>query len=1000
MSAPPPDHTVLLKTWFKPRILERAFSLIKEGQLRHLFFFRQRALLICEDDISAQVHISPGAGHLPFVFREGRCSQCIAGKEGQRCHHVAALALLCLRRNAEQLQAVTMAFPDSMWDKIGSYLHEQCGSGQTTILEEPDNEHLALTIRHSSGLKIRLHCHPFAAREIQNLGLTDESTPPGPKGTLLQPLIASLCEETYTEAEKALLARGSSTTKLHREQSPWLWLARMLFLQLPFAQPALRRQGNGSMTIRIPEQAPLFQLELAPHQGWELLRQFDLERLGFFLLPPARQFSRVQFTDDGSAISVQPWCQLNDGRRYSLKELEEQRFGSRYLLEQENTNAFFPLEPIPPQEQIREEETKTPSLFSFMGRMQQKGEGFIVPTNAIPDFLKRNREALRAPRHQVADDILELDIVREPEILELTDFQEDPDWCYLAGYYSLGNQQIDFSDIIEATSAHKDFIPGRQWLALNDSPLHWFHNLGQDRLTDNGRVKLTRSEMLLLGAQAPDLKITPSKKSENYGKGKKGTLSFLLGEDTGESSEKINSTHLRDYQIHGVHWLSRLHRHGMGGILADDMGLGKTHQALALIDQVTEEEDTVLLVCPAAVLYHWPDKQRQFFPHLDMTVYHGPQRDFAEAVKSRIIVTTFGILRQDMVKLAQVHFSMVIYDEMHQLKNKKTSTYQAAAQLTTATTFGLTGTPIENNILELETLLSLCVPDIFRSSHTSQLFKNADSSEARHSIQRITSPFILRRIRTQVLHELPDCSEDIRLCELSDDQVAAYRQVIDSATDLVDELLGEEKLTRYTHVLTTIVQLKQICNHLCQLQSCTDWRRYKSGKWDEFVRLLHQSLATNLKVVVFSQFTGMLDIIEAWLHSSKIDYVSLRGKVGARERNKRIQRFNTNKKCRVCCASLLAGGTGIDLTGAQVVIHFDRWWNPAKEEQATARVHRMGQKHPVQVYKLITAGTLEEKIHKLIEKKKNLAAEIIREDDASMMKTLNRKELAELLRYG
>jgi SNF2 family DNA or RNA helicase len=151
---------------------------------------------------------------------------------------------------------------------------------------------------------------------------------------------------------------------------------------------------------------------------------------------------------------------------------------------------------------------------------------------------------------------------------------------------------------------------------------------------------------------------------------------------------------------------------------------------------------------------------------------------------------------------------------------------------------------------------------------------------------------------------------------------------------------------------------------------------------------------------VFSQFTTMLDIIEAWLAAEKIGYVQLRGSVEAGKRSRRIKTFNTGKKCRVCCASLLAGGTGIDLTGAQVVIHYDRWWNPAKEEQATARVHRMGQRHPVQVYKLVTTGTLEEKIHRLIEKKRALAAELIVEDDGSILKTLSRKELAGLFQFS
>ncbi len=337
---------------------------------------------------------------------------------------------------------------------------------------------------------------------------------------------------------------------------------------------------------------------------------------------------------------------------------------------------------------------------------------------------------------------------------------------------------------------------------------------------------------------------------------------------------------------------------------------------------------------------------------------------------------------------------------MHFLKNSNTAAFTAASQLQGDSVIGLTGTPVENNIRELETLLSLCLPELFSISRFRQQFKQVETGEQRKLLQRIVAPFILRRTRKQVLKELPECSEDIRLCELSPDQVAAYRQAVDQAKGVIDVLSGEEVLSDFSNILTTIIRLKQICNHLCQLEKCTDWQRYASGKWDEFTRLIHQCLNAGLKVVVFSQFTSMLDIMEAWLADEQIDYVGLRGSVTAKERSKRINRFNTIKTCRVCCASLLAGGTGIDLTGAQVVIHYDRWWNPAKEEQATARVHRMGQHHPVQVYKLVTVGTLEEKIHRLIAEKQQLAADLIVEDDGSILKALSRRELAELFQFN
>ena len=383
-----------------------------------------------------------------------------------------------------------------------------------------------------------------------------------------------------------------------------------------------------------------------------------------------------------------------------------------------------------------------------------------------------------------------------------------------------------------------------------------------------------------------------------------------------------------------------------------------------------------------------------------MTVHYGPKRNLEEALRSQVMITTYGILRQDADQFADIRFSLVIFDEMHYLKNRKTGIFKAATRLNRAGVIGLTGTPVENSIDELVSLLSLCMVELFDIPQFRQQFKHAETSEQRQRLQGIITPFILRRTREQVLKELPELSEDIRLCRLSEEQVTVYRQVVDQAKGMVDSLLGDEAQTEFTTVLATITRLKQTCNHLCQLEKCTDWQRYQSGKWDEFTRLILQCMEGGLKVVVFSQFVAMLNIIEAWLADEDIDFVALRGSVSALKRSKRITRFNEDKECKICCASLLAGGTGIDLTGAQVVIHYDRWWNPAKEEQATARVHRMGQAHPVQVYKLVTEGTLEEKIHHLIEKKRQLAADLIVVDDDSILKTLNREELAGLFQFG
>ena len=993
MAALPMDYTLTLQTWFKPHTLEKALALIHNRGAHNFLFFRHGAALTCEDDVTAMVDITDGTGKHAFVFRNGWCSQCVAGKRGQHCHHVAALAMLCLVEGKDRLQPVTMDFADSLWQKIGNYLSQRLKPDLTTTRWRARAKSTRLSVVQETGFSLEVNMHPAAATELQGLGLIGEKTVTLPQTKNLVSLAEQLARRTATKNEQALLQRGSLSKQLYRDQSCWMWLTRLLYLHQSDEKLTLSRHDSGRFILQSPGATPLFQLMLSRHHTWELLGLLELESYGFRLLPPAQPFNRVRFSDNGSTIQVEDWGRLDDGTCYNLAELEQQRYGSRYLID----NAFFTLAPLPAAERIDKEEKKVLSLFSPATQTPNKKTGFTISADAIPEFLRRNNQALTAKRHQVAPEILELEVINEPQSLQLTEFKEDMDWCYLAGYYEVGDQQIDISEILEATARKQEYIAGRSWLDLHNSPLQWFHSLGRDRLSENGLIKLTRSEFTLLGSQIQQLSTDLEPKKQGR------TLSFLLGEETDTEKPPLDAdtcSHLRGYQVHGVNWLFRLHKHGLGGILADDMGLGKTHQALALVELVADPSDTVLIVCPAAVLYHWPEKQQSFFPHLSMSVYHGPQRDLKQALDSRIIVTTYGIVRQDIDELGLVGFKLVIYDEMHHLKNSKTSTFKAAGLLISGTTIGLTGTPVENNIQELKNLLTLCLPDLFSSRRIHRMFKEADTVKKRQVIQRITAPFILRRTREQVLKELPQCSEDIRLCELSEDQVSAYQQTVEQATDVVDELMGNDALSDYTHILTTITLLKQICNHLCQLKHCTDWTKYTSGKWDEFTRLLLQCLESNLKVVVFSQFTSMLDIIEAWLHAEKIDHISLRGKVSAKERSKRIKRFNGVTTCRVCSASLLAGGTGIDLTGAQVVIHFDRWWNPAKEEQATARVHRMGQRHPVQVYKLVTVGTLEEKIHSLIERKRALAAELVVEDDGSILKTLSRKELAGLFRYG
>ncbi|MFO7604779.1 MAG: DEAD/DEAH box helicase, partial [Desulfurivibrionaceae bacterium] len=431
------------------------------------------------------------------------------------------------------------------------------------------------------------------------------------------------------------------------------------------------------------------------------------------------------------------------------------------------------------------------------------------------------------------------------------------------------------------------------------------------------------------------------------------------------------------------------------------------HQALALLQAILVKNKTArfLIVCPATVVPHWVEKIEKFFPELSHYVYHGSRRDLDKANGNNLYISTYGIIRRDAQTLAELGFGVIIFDEIQNLKNRKTDVYKAAAQLNGRIIIGMTGTPLENSVHDLKSIFDICLPGYlgsnrdFKTKYIDPL-ETDDRNDAKESLARLINPFMLRRSREQVLTELPEIIEDIRHCELSDDQITLYRELTSGRVRTIMEMLAadqnESKLP-YMELLAVINYLKQICDHPCLLKDCTDPTRYKSGKWDLFVELLNECLESGIKVVIFSHYTRMLDLIENHLTASKISFCGLRGNMPMGVRHQMIKRFNTDESCRVFSASLLAGGVGVDLTAAQAVIHYDRWWNAAREDQATARVHRMGQKNVVQVFKLITIGTLEEKINQMIAKKKNLANHLVRQDDAAVIKRLNREELLELL---
>jgi SNF2 family DNA or RNA helicase len=465
----------------------------------------------------------------------------------------------------------------------------------------------------------------------------------------------------------------------------------------------------------------------------------------------------------------------------------------------------------------------------------------------------------------------------------------------------------------------------------------------------------------------------------------------------------LNSTHLtlRPYQLDGFKWLWWLYSNGLGGLLADEMGLGKTHQTMALLAAVSQREPRKisLVVCPTSVIDHWLDKLQQFVPSVRVICYHGAERK-QEALKRpnqhTVLVTSYGILLRDYEFLMRCPTELVILDEAHLVKNQSTRTYRAAVRLGSRMRLCLTGTPLENDLMELKNLFDYIAPNYLG---TDSEFRKKYMSDKRSSaladleLQRLIHPFKLRRNKRDVLTDLPDKVEDIRHCNLNKRQVELYNEALAlRGRELVEALESEQGPIPYVHIFSVISFLKQICNDPAILDS-----RYEavgSGKLALFDEILSEALASDQKVVVFSQYAKMINRLSERLKQRGVKHVVLTGQTT--NRGQLVRQFQEDNEIKVFLGSLLAGGTGIDLTAASVVIHFDRWWNAAKENQATDRIHRIGQQRNVQVYKLVTKGTLEERIDEIINRKKLIFERFV-DEDAEIFKNLTRDDLLKLL---
>ena len=454
-----------------------------------------------------------------------------------------------------------------------------------------------------------------------------------------------------------------------------------------------------------------------------------------------------------------------------------------------------------------------------------------------------------------------------------------------------------------------------------------------------------------------------------------------------EVSKDLNAT-LRDYQVSGFEFFKTLSDYQFGGILADEMGLGKTIQTIAFL--LSNKDKKSIVITPTALIYNWKNELEKFAPTLKVGLLHAAKSEREKILDNidnyDVILTTYTTYKNDIDKYKNINFDYCIIDEAQNIKNPDAIITKAIKNVNAKVKFALTGTPIENNLMELWSIFDFIMPGyLYNKSKFKSIFVNNDKNII--ELKNLIKPFILRRTKKEVITELPDKIEQKIIIDLEKEHKKAYKGYVNLITRKIKEN-NQDNITVFSY----LTKLRQLC-----LSPELMVKNYqgKNSKLDVLINIINDS--SDEKILVFSQFTKVLEVIGKRLNEENISYSYLDGKTSAKDRVKLVEEFNTNNN-KVFLISLKAGGTGLNLTSANIVVHFDPWWNPAVEDQASDRAHRIGQKNVVNVIKLIAKGTAEERVINLQETKKELIEDVINGnlDNSSTLKNLSKDDIIDL----
>lgn len=855
---------------------------------------------------------------------------------------------------------------------------------------------------HSDGILIKYHSTlPDVIRLYERLGGKDRNHP---RRTLCKKAAEFVISPTETELRNA----GHLSSRQSEESTLWYVLAYHLYREF--------RVSDLTITIHIDETEESCILDFL-HRNSQIQLQVYVPRQIVFSL--YYQLSRI-FPEVWPYPAINKPCELffrledqnleESVTLVSVVDISENPVAPEYYEIKEGllygTLLFVP--EIKQMVLFSDESNRLLSLHWYKRKQIRRSD--------LNKFLQENITIFSTPDSSRADETVDLfvpssgtnfarligmPLIDQFDSVEIKPQGADRDWLYLSATYTKGPCIISLEEMLFARQSRQKLLISNQGIIdLDSKSISGILDAVESKTID-GVIRMKRAALLQLqpdsGNQMTVVKNMPSS----------DIFQRIADCKPAEPLQQLRGYTgvLRHYQELGIQWLLYLYDNGFGGLLCDDMGLGKTHQILGLMVALREQRGCIhpfLIVCPTTVISHWKNIVSTFASTFKVAIFWGGNRDLDSIGRDTdIVLTSYGVLRNDSDQLSDRQFALAVFDEAHYLKNPVTLSFGAACRMNAHFKIVMTGTPIENSISDIKTLFDLVLPGYlgedseFQERYVQKIVSNKDLY-VHKKLTRLLAPFLLRRIKEAVINELPDKIEEVRECSMSEEQIAMYHEVLSSrGKEVIATLKDEEKPIPYIHIFAALNLLKEICCHPALVLKKTDsYAEHNSVKWDLFTELLSESISSNQKVVVFTQFLGMVAIMETYLKSIRCNHVTLTG--SSRNRGAIIDTFNNDLSCKVIICSLKAAGVGIDLTAGSVVIHYDRWWNAAREDQATDRVHRIGQKSTVLVFKLVTVGTLEEKINEIILAKKNLSNTVISVDEPDRLKSFNRQELMSL----